>query len=99
MLDASYGEVFLCGHQSPRSHPSELLLNWPNLRIWFDTSVCLLGGSYHNPEARGQSPTLPGTWYWCNEHVSGGEGIMVFGQQRDGQKCQYVRYRFLIFYL
>ena len=35
----------------------------PVFRIWFGTSVCLLDGSYHNPEARGQSLTLPGTWY------------------------------------
>ena len=25
----------------------------PVFRIWFGTSVCLLDGSYHNPEARG----------------------------------------------
>jgi hypothetical protein len=67
---------------TPRT-PTQLVK--PVLRIWFGTSVCLLDGSYHNPEARGQSLTLPGTWYldatsllvgarvlWCS-----GSGEMV----------------------
>ena len=97
MFDASYGEVFLCSHGSPRSHPrTPKRLVKPVFWIWFGTSFCLLDGSYR--------PRIVPDITWnlvpcCNEHVSGREGVMVFGYQRDGQKCQYICYWFLIFYL